>query len=396
MTVRFREVLAVGEYRALWLSGLVSRVGDQLARVAVAVLAFDLTGSAAVTAFTYALTFIPSFFGGIFLGSLADRFPRRSLMIVCDVARAVLVGVMVIPGMPFWVLCALLFAVQLLDSPEKTARIATTPDVLKGDLYGTGITLHGITQQVTALAGFGVGGVVVAAIGTHAALGVNAVSFALCAGIVALSVRSRPAARTGRVVSPRELTRGVRIVLADPRLRTLLSMALLATFYIAPEGLAVPYAHAEGGGAIEAGLLLCAIPAGSAIGMYLVNRVGAGERAIGGLAVLSCLPLVVTALRPGLPITIAAWFVTGLLTAYQVLANAAFVRAAPAERRGQAVGVAGSSLIAAQGLGVLVSGPLADRLGAPATIGLYGAAGTIAAIPLAVAWLKTLKAPTTG
>ncbi|NUR82857.1 MAG: MFS transporter, partial [Nonomuraea sp.] len=111
---------------------------------------------------------------------------------------------------------------------------------------------------------------------------------------------------------------------------------------------------------------------------------------------LSCLPLVVTALRPGLPITIAAWFVTGLLTAYQVLANAAFVRAAPAERRGQAVGVAGSSLIAAQGLGVLVSGPLADRLGAPATIGLYGAAGTIAAIPLAVAWLKTLKAPTTG
>ncbi|MEV0587418.1 MFS transporter [Nonomuraea sp. NPDC050310] len=393
---RLTDALRVREFRALWLSGLISRLGDQFARVALAVLAYDLTGSAAITTLTYALTLVPNLLGGPLLGGLADRFPRRRLMIVCDLARAALVGLMAVPGVPFPLLCALVFCATLLDSPERTARIATTPDVLGKDLYQTGVTLLGLTSQVMVLAGLGAGGLILAVVPPRAGLLANAASFVLAALLVARSVKDRPAARTGRAVSPGELLIGVRLVLGDARLRSLLGLALLAAFYIAPEGLAVPYNAQLGGGGPQLALLLCAIPAGSVLGMFLVNRLRVGLDALGPLALCSCLPLTVCAFASGAVLPVAAWFLTGLLASYQVLANAEYVRIAPDERRGQVIGVAQSALIAAQGLGVLVSGPLADRFGPAAAVATYGVAGTLVALPLARAWRRSRQGGSEG
>src|SRR6266568_1516199 len=93
-------VLRVPEFRALWVAEAQSLLGDQLARVALVVLAFQQTGSPAVTGLIYALTFLPAVVGGAALSGLADRFPRRTLMIACDVLRAGLLAAMAVPGMP--------------------------------------------------------------------------------------------------------------------------------------------------------------------------------------------------------------------------------------------------------------------------------------------------------
>src|SRR5690242_15962159 len=79
--VTFREVFGVAEFRALWFGELLSIAGDQLARVALSILVFTGTNSAALTGLTYALTYAPSLLGGIFLTGFADRFPRRSVMV---------------------------------------------------------------------------------------------------------------------------------------------------------------------------------------------------------------------------------------------------------------------------------------------------------------------------
>ncbi|GAA4098157.1 MFS transporter [Nonomuraea soli] len=384
----FADVLRVTEFRALWVSGLISRLGDQLARVALAVLAYELTRSATITTLTYALTFIPNLIGGPLLGHLADRFPRRRLMIACDLARALLVGLMAVPAVPFPVLCVMLFFTTLIDAPERAARIATTPDVLDEERYQTGVTLLGLTQQVTVLVGLGFGGLIATALPTRVALLANAVSFLVAALIVAVGTKDRPAASTGRVVAPGELLAGVRIVMGDTRLRTLLGMAMLALFYIAPEGLAVPYNDQLGGGGPQLALLLCAIPAGSVVGMYLVNKLRVGVDALAPLAAASSVPLILCALQPGVVASVVIWFVVGALASYQVLANGEYVRVAPKERRGQVIGVAQSALVASQGLGVLFSGPLADAFGPAAAIGVYGVAGTVIAVPLALAWRR--------
>ncbi|GAA3670513.1 hypothetical protein GCM10022224_038410 [Nonomuraea antimicrobica] len=86
-TATFAAVLAVGEFRALWLAELFSQVGDQVARVAIAVLVYDRTGSAALTGLAYALTYLPSLVGGLTLSWIGDRYPRREVIFVVDLTR---------------------------------------------------------------------------------------------------------------------------------------------------------------------------------------------------------------------------------------------------------------------------------------------------------------------
>src|SRR5207247_6895847 len=95
----FAAVFAIGEFRALWLAQVLSVGGDQLARVALTLLVYDRTHSSLLAAITFAASVVPAFIGGITLSGLADRFPRRRVMITCDLARVVLVALMAISGM---------------------------------------------------------------------------------------------------------------------------------------------------------------------------------------------------------------------------------------------------------------------------------------------------------
>ena len=74
--VRFVDLLRIRVFAILYGAQLLSTIGDQLARVALAVLVFDSTGSSAITALTYATTFLPAVCGGIVLARIGDRLSR--------------------------------------------------------------------------------------------------------------------------------------------------------------------------------------------------------------------------------------------------------------------------------------------------------------------------------
>ena len=90
----YREVFAVPEFRALWLSYALSGAGDRLALVALTLLVYDRSRSPLLAAVTFAAGFVPYLFGGMFLSGLADRLPRRTVMVGCDLLRCLLVGAM--------------------------------------------------------------------------------------------------------------------------------------------------------------------------------------------------------------------------------------------------------------------------------------------------------------
>ncbi len=189
----YREVFAVAEFRALWLAQLLSVAGDQLAKVAVTVLVYDRTHSALLAAVTFAVSFVPAFLGGLTLSGLADRLPRRTVMIACDLARLVLVLAMALPRVPLGVLVVLLFVVTMLGTPFTSARAAIFPDVLAGDRYviGTAVTLT--TFQLAQVIGFAAGGAVVGFFGARQALIADAATFAASALLVQFWVqRGRP------------------------------------------------------------------------------------------------------------------------------------------------------------------------------------------------------------
>jgi MFS family permease len=386
----FREVFAVQEFRALWLAQLLSVVGDQLARVALTVLVYDRTHSALLAAATFVVSIVPTFIGGLTLAWLADRYPRRSVMIVCDLIRGVLVLVMALPGMPLAAMVALLFVVTLAEAPFSSARAAIFPDVLSGDRYvlGTAVTLT--TYQFAQVLGFGVGGTLVGVFGTRTSLAIDAATFAGSALIVRAWVRSRPAQAAGRRLERSRLTdifAGTRIVLARPALRTPMLFGLLAAFYSAPEGVAAPLAHALGGGAAAVGVILAANCLGQTVGAITFSRFVAPAtrlRFMGPLAVCACAVLVLFFAEPGLSASLLILAASGLCASYQLAANAAFVSAAPQEQRSQAFGVAQAAMSLGQGVVMILAGAAAEHYPPARDIAVFGAVGAVAALALAV------------
>lgn len=388
----YREVFAVGEFRALWSAQVLSYAGDQFAQVAIAILVYSRTGSAFLTALAYALTYLPPIIGGPLLSGLADLFPRRRIMISCDLIRACLVGGMAIPGVPFAVLCVLLFGTVLLGPPFSSARSALLPDVLPGDKYVLGSAIGNITYQASQIIGFVAGAAVVTALNPSRTLAVDGVTFLLSALIVAIWVKRRPtpAGEHNKGLSLWAVARdGAKLVFGNPLLRSLVLFGWLAGFYVIPEGLAAPYAHALGGDTLDVGLMMAAMPVGTVIGAFTVGRLAKPStrmRLMGWLAMISCAPLIGSAANPPLWVVLALLALSGVGGAYQLAAAAAFVQSVPDSGRASAFGLAQSGLLAAQGLGILIGGAAAQVIGAHMVVALSGLLGLTTATVLAMGW----------
>jgi MFS family permease len=390
----FRDVFAVAEFRALWLAQLLSVAGDQLARVALTVLVYARTQSALLAAVTFVASVVPTFVGGVTLAWLADQYPRRQVMIACDLIRCVLVLVMAIHGMPIAAMVVLLFMVTLVGAPFTSARAAIYPDVLDGDKYvmGTAVTLT--TLQFAQVIGFAAGGAIVGFLGTSRALVIDAVTFAVSALIVRLWVRHRPSPMIGAdAVGPVSrltgLLAGARLVFGNPALRIPMLFGWLTAFYDAPEGVVTPLAKDLRGGPVAVGAILAAGALGVTVGAIVFSRFVAPPRRLrwmGPLAVANCSVLVFFALRPGLQVSLLILALSGLFSAYQVAANAAFVTAAPPEQRSQAFGLAQGGMSLGQGTVMVLAGAGAEVISPATVIAICGGLGAVVAAGLAISW----------
>jgi MFS family permease len=390
----FAEVFRIGEFRALWIAQVLSVAGDQLARVALTLLVFARTDSAVLAAVTFAASIVPTFVGGLVLSGLADRFPRREVMIVCDVSRAALVAIMAMPGLPIALMVCLLCVVTMIGAPFTSARAALYPDILAGDRYvlGTAVTLT--TLQFAQVIGFAAGGAIVGFFGVRTSLIVDAGTFVISALIIWGLVQSRPAARS----RPREHTGArlagvaarMRLVFGSPKLRIPMLLGWLVAFYNVPEGVVAPLSRSLGGGAAAAGLLLAAGAFGASVGAVLFSRLVRPARRLRlmvPLAATACGVLSLFAFRPALPAALAILTISGIFDCYQLAANAAFVTATPAEQRSQAFGIAQGGMSLGQGLAMILAGAAAQQLSPSLVIAISGAIGVAAAA--LVAWTRS-------
>jgi MFS family permease len=375
----------VPEFRALWAAQILSVGGDQLARVALTVLVYARTGSALLAAAAYAASIAPQFLGGLLLSGLADRWPRRRVMIVCDLARVPLAALMAVPGTPTVVLIGLLCAVTALGAPFGSARAAIVPDVL-GDAFPLGTAITMTTYQAAQVAGFVAGGAVVGFFGARTAICIDAGTFLASAAIVALGVRHRPAPAAVRAAAAKNgesLLATTRLLLSQRAVRVPLLLGLLSAAYNVPEAIAVPLARAAGGGPVAASVVMAAPALGAALGVTAVTMLVGPEmrqRMTLPLAFGACAILTAAALRPGLAGILVILFASGLCDSYQVGANAAFVAAVPDERRGQAFGLAIAGMQLGQGAAMILAGAVASHAGPWLAVTVAGAVGAAASL----------------
>jgi MFS family permease len=394
----FREVFAVREFRALWLSVILSAAGDRLALVALAVLVYDRTRSPLLAAVAYAAGYLPWVIGGLFLAGLADRRPRRTVMVTCDVVRAVLVAAMTVPGMPVPALVLLLFAATMFSSPFESARASITPGMLPGERYALGAAVIQTTYLTAEVAGAAAGGAAVTFIGVRPSLLIDTATFVASGLLIGLGTRAMPAAACPDAAQGSPLARaaaGLRLVFGDRALRTLVLLGWLVVFYTIPQGIAAPYAARLGGGPVATGLVLASTVAATAIATPLFSRFVSPRRRLalmGPLAAAAGVTLVLTAFRPGLAVSLVIFSAAAASGSYQLAVNTAFVVRVPDERRAQAFGIASMGVVVAQGAAFVAAGAAAEVVTPASVIAAGGGIGAAAAFALTLSW-RRLTAP---
>ncbi len=357
----YRRVLGHGEFRAIFAADIVSMLGNVVAAVALTVLVYQRTRSPALAASVMALAFLPYLFGGTLLGAAADRLPARRVLVGCDLISASLVGAMVIPGVPVAGLLTLLFAAGLVSPVYSGARAALLPDVLApGPQYVLGRALLRMVAQSAQIVGYGLGGLLLAALSPRGALAADAASFAASAAVLRFGTSAR-GPRAGRAGSmARDSLAGLRGVLAHRRIRRILLFSwLVPACAVAPEALAAPYVTAIGLPARAAGFLLMGIPAGTVAADVIAARLlptRLQRRVVVPAGLMVFAPLAAFAALPGLTAAIVLLVLSGLGAAWGAGIDGALVEAAPEHLRSRALALSGAGLMFTQGAGFALWG----------------------------------------
>lgn len=363
------------EFGALASGEFLSVVGDQLARVALAILVFQRTGSTSITGITYALTFLPNVLGGVLLSSLADRFPRRDVMIAIDAGRAMTAAMMAVPGTPLVVIACLVAATSLLNGPFKGAYLALLRDVLGRERYTSGMALRQSFGQAAQLAGFAGGGFLAANVSVGICLLANGASFAASALIVGIGVRRRSASAAAGARSLLGLG-SLRIVWNDAGRRAVFLVTFTGFFLIAAEALIAPLVAGLGLGGSWVGILLISLTLSSVLVLPLVRRLLTPERTAAILPVLCVAPgaafaLIAAGRSPWWIIVVFA-LAGALWSVLTVTAVSLMAELLPDDQRAQGMSIASTMNLTSQGVGAAVAGTVAGWIGPTATVAALG------------------------
>ena len=382
----YRQVLGASEFRAIFIANIVSMLGNVVAEVALIVLVYQRTRSPALAASVLALAFLPYLLGGVLLGA-ADRLPARRVLVLCDLASAALVGVMVIPAVPVAGLLILLFANGLIAPVYQGVRSAVLPEILPpGPGYVLGRAMMRMVAQSAQIGGFGVGGLLLAAVSPRGALIIDALSFAASAALLRFGTARRPARTAGVGSMARDSLSGIRRVLAHRQTRRILLFSwLVPACSIAPSALAAPYAADIGQPARAAGFLLMGMPAGMVVADVFAARLLPASwqrRIIVPAALLAFAPLAAFAASPGLGLAIALLVVSGLGSAWAAGLDGQLIDAAPAALRSRALALQGAGLMFTQGAGFALWGIVAQYAPPVVVIPLAAGAGATAVLAL--------------
>ncbi|HZI86465.1 MAG TPA: MFS transporter [Pyrinomonadaceae bacterium] len=275
-------------FRQLWLGQVVSQMGDWFNTIAIYTIILNLTGSGRDVGLLLVARFLPSFVFGPLSGVLADRFSRRTIMILSDLLRAVVVlgFLLVRRADQLWivyVLTVLQLALSTFFEPAKTAAI---PSIVSDRELVAANAISSVTWSVMLTLGAAIGGIITGWFGTNVAFVLDSLTYLLSAALIA-SVRlprrpkrDKTKLTIARALGVTETIEGARYVKHRPRVLALLLvkpawglgggiLTLLAVFgeRIFPVGKSA---------ATGIGVLFAARGIGTAVGPIVARRV-AGE-----------------------------------------------------------------------------------------------------------------------
>lgn len=397
------------DFRLLWGGQVVSIAGSQMQVVALHVQVYQLArqipgaNPALYLGLIGLMQLLPLLVLGLGAGVLADRFDRRSVMLVTQtlmmgfsVALAALTWLDMISLPVLYLIVALTFATRTFDTPSRQALV---PALVPRETLPNALSLNMIAWQFGHIVGPALGGLLVAETSLALIYGLDALSFGAVL-ISLLLMRHRHVPPPPTPGSPATTARGsvlegLRFVWGSPIILSTMLLDFVATFFGAAMTLLPLFADQILGVDARGLGLMYAAPAVGALGAALVMSTLGQVRNQGRVVLIAVviygLATAVFGVSRWLPLTLLALAGTGAAdTVSAVLRGTIRQIATPDQLRGRATSV---NMIFFQGgplLGEFEAGLAATLLGAPLAVGLGGLACVLAT--LLIAWrVPTLR-----
>lgn len=366
-------------YYVLLVAETASMIGTLVSYLAVSIAVFRQTGHATPLALVEFFAALPVIATGGLAGALADRFDRRTMMLIANVGFVVCSGLLLLAfastAFQLWQLYALSFASAVFAALQRPAFQASVAMLAPEDRRDRANALGQMTGPVARMAAPAVAGMVFAAVGVVGAIALDIVTF-LAAIAVLLIVRIPMPAKSeeGRALAGsiwRQAFDGFRYLGARPALLILAGYNAVTTFLtFGALVLGTPYVLARTASETTFGLVLSVLNVGAVAGALAMSAWGAGwpkaRTVFLGFAVAG-LFLVLTGMARGAATLSAALFGFAFLIPIVNAAIASIYQARVApDLQGRvfaAIGQVGGLLTP---VAFLVAGPLADQVFEPA------------------------------
>ncbi|MDW8053533.1 MAG: MFS transporter [Anaerolineae bacterium] len=272
-------------YRTLWAGSLVSQMGDWFNTIALLGLLVELTGNPGSASLALVLQTLPLAFAGLFLsGPVVDRFDRRRVLVVANLARGAvgLSYLMVRDPSTVWLAYLATAGLSFGAAFVQPALLAATPNLVTPEELPTANALNQSTFATTLFLGSFLGGVVAQALGRETAFVLNALSFWASALFISRVRAPFSSARDHAATSAttlRLLVEGVQYLARNVTARTYVSVKLAQPISFGAISLFSAYAlFVYDVGDIGTSWLYAARGLGAFFGPLLVNTLLAPDR----------------------------------------------------------------------------------------------------------------------
>jgi hypothetical protein len=374
--------------RLFFAGQAISLVGTWMQSVAQGWLVWRLTRSSELLGLVGFLGQVPVSLFGVWAGSLADRFPRRRVVLITQanaIAQAALLAVVTLTGIVRpWHVMVLATMLGMTYAFEVPARQALLGDVAGEDMPNA-IALNSSIVNGARAIGPALAGLLVATIGEGWCFALNAVSFG--GTFYALWVMEAPPQPRTEAGHGAHLAEGLRYAWATPWVRAPLLLVATSALLAMPYATLLPVVASEvlAGGPALFGWLQALAGAGALAGsVALLLRRGLGglARRAGAGATLLGVGVLVLGLSRSTPLSLAALLVTGLGFITQMAGTMTLLQGvSPKALRGRLMGLFSTLFLGVAPFGALLHGLAAERIGVGATL-VAGASLVLAASAL--------------
>ncbi|MGC5015960.1 MFS transporter [Streptosporangium sp. DT93] len=391
--------LRIHNYRLFAAGGVVSNVGTWMQRTALDWLVLDLTNSATALGVTVALQFLPLMLFGLWGGVLADRYPKRRLLLTAQSLMGLLaltMGVLTVTGSAqVWHVYVMAFTLGLLACVEVPTRQAFVVEIVGREDLPNAIALNSSSFNLARVVGPAVAGVLIHALGgTGPIFVINALSFVAVIGGVLL-MRTRELTASEPVPRGKgQLREGVRYVMGRPELLMPILLLGFVSLFTQSFSMSIALMSREvfRAGASSFGIASSMFAVGAlAGGLMAARRVRPSRRLLIAGAVSFGLFQIATGLAPWYPLYLVLLVPAGIaLISVNTAANASVQMATSPEMRGRVMGIYVLVFTGGAPLGAPLLGWIAE-LGGPRAGVVVGGVLTLAGIGAATALTKVIS-----